>query len=138
MPSPTHAPPFPSIPRLRFGRVGARSGERYPFFEAATLGGRESVRGLRRQRYAGDAAIWGNAELRLRLTNGQVVPARIGILGLADAGRVFVQGQPSDRWHTAFGGGIWLSMGKPENVVSLVMARSEGRTQLYLQGGFMF
>ena len=44
-----------------------------------------TVRGLRLQRYAGDASAWGNAELRLRLFRANLlVPADVGLFGLVD------------------------------------------------------
>lgn len=110
-----------------------------PFHEAAFLGGPDTIRGLRRQRYAGDAAVFGNAELRLALVDrGETFFSRFGVFGLADGGRVFLDGEESDRWHTGVGGGLWLAVFKPGNVVSLAVARSEGRVRLYAQGGFMF
>ena len=70
---------------LKFGptlalRVGGKQlwGE-YPYYEAAFIGGPATVRGLRRQRYAGDASVFGNAELRLRLFDFKVlVPIDLG------------------------------------------------------------
>jgi hypothetical protein len=121
-------------------RAGGRKvfGE-YPFHESAFLGGTDTVRGLRTQRYAGDASAYGNAELRLTVVDrGERFLSRVGVFGLADGGRVFLRGEESDRWHTAFGGGLWLAFVKPGNVVSLAIAQSEGRTRVYAHGGFMF
>jgi hypothetical protein len=110
-----------------------------PFHESAFLGGPDTIRGLRRQRYAGEAAVFGNAELRLALVDrGETFFSRFGVFGLLDGGRVFLDGEQSDRWHTGVGGGLWLAVFKPGNVVSLAVARSEGRVRLYAQGGFMF
>jgi hemolysin activation/secretion protein len=103
------------------------------------VGGVDSLRGLERQRYTGDASAYGNGELRLHLRrhNGVLFP-RIGVFGLADVGRVFVGGESSDRWHTAVGGGLWLSFMTPANVLTFSAARSEGGTRFYVQSGFMF
>ena len=131
------AMPFPMEPILAFRVGGAKTWGTYPLQEAATIGGGETVRGLRRQRYTGDASLYGSAELRLPLVGGDRA-FRMGLLGLTDAGRVFVQGESSARWHTAAGGGLWFALGDPQNTVSLALARSEGRTALYLQGGFIF
>jgi len=130
---------LPLEPTFALRAGGAKLFGRYPFHEAATLGGSASIRGLLRQRYAGDASIFGNAELRLLLVrqNLGLVP-RFGVFGLGDVGRVFLEGEPSDRWHTAVGGGIWLSVADPRNVVSLALAHGEGRLRFHLQGGFSF
>ena len=50
--------------------------------------------------------------MELRLSVARVfllVPAELGLLGLGDAGRVFLSGETSDRWHGAVGGGLWIA-----------------------------
>ena len=90
-------------------------------------------------RYAGDASAYGSTELRLSLAKIKLVlPARIGIFGLADAGRVFLAGETSDTWHAAGGGGVSLSFLEHGYTISLAIAESEERTGIYLQGGFAF
>jgi hypothetical protein len=123
---------------LRVG--GKRVFGDYPFHEAAFIGGPDSIRGLRPQRFAGDASVFGNAELRLRLFRANfLVPTDVGVLGLADAGRVFMlPGDSSREWHTAAGGGVWLSFLNRRHTVSLTAARGEGEVRLYFQGGFLF
>jgi hypothetical protein len=116
---------------LRVG--GQRVWGRFPFHEAAFLGGTRSVRGLARQRYAGEASLFGNSELRLRMSGMPV-----GILALADAGRVFMPDETSDRWHVGFGGGLWFSFRDDRNVVSVTAAHAEGATRIYLKGSLAF
>ena len=111
----------------------------YPFHEAAYIGDASTVRLGRKQRFGGDAALYGTAELRQKLGRIMLVlPGDIGILGFTDAGRVFLEGEDSNRWHTAFGGGLWLAFLRPENTLSLSVARSEERTGFYFQAGFAF
>jgi hypothetical protein len=131
--------PLPFEPTLALRAGGARLFGRYPFHEAATIGGSGSLRGLPRQRFAGDAAVYGNLELRLLLLrrDRSLVP-RFGVFGLADAGRVFLEGESSDRWHSAFGGGLWLAIAEPQRIVSIALAQSEGNWRFYVQGGFTF
>jgi hypothetical protein len=128
------------------GRVGLalRAGGKhvfglYPFHEAAFLGGADTVRGFTPQRFAGDSAVWGNAELRLFLTRFFfLVPGELGVFGLSDAGRVFLEGESSDRWHTSVGGGLWVSVLSRRQTMSLAVARSRERTAVYLRGGLSF
>jgi hypothetical protein len=130
---------LPLRPALALRAGGQNVFGRYPYHEAASLGGTASVRGLPLQRYIGDGALYGSAELRflLRERDDRLV-GRFGVFGLFDAGRVFLEGESSDRWHTAVGGGLWLSVVEPKYVVTLTAARSESHVRLYLQGGFAF
>jgi hypothetical protein len=128
---------------LRAG--GKKVWGRYPFHEAAFLGGPDTVRSLRRERYAGDAAVFGNAELRLPLFRFTVLlPIRVGVLGLADVGRVYFEGEASEKWHKGFGGGVWFSLLKPENTLSVTAAMDPDATgadrtlRVYFNAGFAF
>ena len=104
----------------------------YPFHEAAFIGDHRTVRLGRQHRYGGDASLYGSAELRLRLGRMTLLlPSEVGVFGLADAGRVFVSGESSDTWHTAVGGGVWLAMLDPRNVVSLAVTRGAEFTGVY-------
>jgi Omp85 superfamily domain len=122
----------------------------HPFFESAFIGGKTpfslgdagggtSVRGLQAQRYAGDASLYGSADLYLPLTNAFVlVPGQLGVMGFFDVGRVFLDGETSERWHHGAGGGIFFTTPGRHNLVSLQVASSEGRTAVYLRAGFVF
>ncbi len=136
---------FPLEPNLAL-RIGGKHvfGE-YPFHEAAFIGGGEltasgsTVRGFRAQRFAGDSAIFGNAELRLRLAEIYLfLPGEMGVFGLSDVGRVFYEGEDSNIWHTAVGGGIWISFLKREYCLSIAVAKCDERTSFYVRAGFVF
>jgi Omp85 superfamily domain len=108
----------------------------FPFAEAAFLGGTGSLRGYPFERYAGDAAAFGSVELRQPL--GQVrllVRGRLGVFGLADAGRVWMDGESAGDWHTNYGGGVWFeTLGVP---LTLTYARGDV-DRLYLGLGMPF
>jgi len=74
------------------------------------VGGPMNLRGYRYQRFRGDAAVFGSAELRAHLAYLNLGAARfhVGVFGLADAGRVYVDGDSPGDWHTSTGGGISL------------------------------
>lgn len=110
-----------------------------PFYEAAFLGGSESLRGFRFQRFAGDATAWGNAELRLHLTRFRlVVPTALGVFGLADAGRVWVDGKSNGAWHKNFGGGISLAPVRREFMFTIGAGVSNERTAVVAGLGYAF
>jgi len=127
-------------------RVGGQQNwGRYPFHEAAFIGGggffggSQTVRGLLQNRYAGDASVYGNAEIRTRLGRMTLVlPAEVGLFALADVGRVFLEGEDSDKWHPGYGGGVWISYLNRKNTFSIAMAESEGRLAAYIRLGFAF
>lgn len=126
-------------PVLAFRGGGAVRLGHYPFHEAAFIGDQHSVRLGRQHRYGGDAALYGNAELRLRLARVTLIlPSDVGLLGLADAGRVFLQGESSNTWHTVFGGGLWIAMLDPRNVLALTVTRGPEFTGVYFGFGFAY
>ncbi len=130
--------PLEPVLALRVG--GKKVWGDYPYFESAFLGGPEDLRGFDMNRFAGDASVWGNAELRLRLgALHLLVPGSIGIHGMADLGRVWAPGETSDRLHHAFGGGLWFSVDGPVTTLSLTIAHSDERsTGFYARAGFGF
>ncbi len=135
----------PLRPTLAMRVGGKKVWGHYPFQSAAYIGDANSVRLGRQNRYGGDASAFANAELRIRLSRiFLVLPGDIGLFVLGDVGRVYLDGEDSDRWHNALGGGVWLSFLGAANTMSVAVARSEvgtsleRRTSIYLQGGFAF
>jgi hypothetical protein len=130
---------FPLQPTLALRVGGKKVWGTFPFQESAFIGDVSTVRLGRQNRYAGDAALYAGAELRLFLTKFfLLVPGDFGIFGLGDVGRVYLDGESSDRWHGAAGGGIWFAFIDRANTVSLALARGEERTGFYMQAGFGF
>ena len=130
---------IPLQPTLAF-RAGAKKvWGTSPYQESAFIGGNSTVRLGRENRYAGDAAVYGGAELRLFLTKFYLlVPGDFGVFGLADVGRVYLEGESSDRWHGAAGGGIWFAFLSRANTISAALSHGEERTGFYLRAGFGF
>ncbi len=117
----------------------------YPFHEAAFIGGggisgsNSTIRGFRTQRFAGDSCLYGNAELRLRVSDIYIfIPGEMGIFGLSDIGRVYLEGETSDTWHTAMGGGLWFSFLEGQYIFSIAIANSKEELSVYIQAGFNF
>jgi hypothetical protein len=125
-------------PTLALRAGGVRALGDFPFQEAAYVGGSRTLRGYSHQRFAGDAAVHGNAELRAPLLHLNLgVRGDLGATALADAGRVFVDGEDSDRWHTSMGGGLWFAFLQRRAVASVLYAHGE-KDQLYFRLGFPF
>jgi hemolysin activation/secretion protein len=110
----------------------------FPLQYAAFVGGGRSLRGYSSQRYAGDAAAWAGAELRQVLTRAEiVVRGDLGVLALADAGRVWYGGESDGGWHTAYGGGVFFSFMDHAYTASATYAYGE-KGKLYLALGVPF
>jgi hypothetical protein len=130
---------IPASPTLALRVGGEKTWGDVPYFEAAYIGGGQTIRGFSRQRFLGEASAYANAELRLRAFDFSfLLPGTLGVFGLADSGRVFADGEDSDRWHSAAGGGIWLSFLSPANTMSVALARSSERVGFYMRAGFLF
>lgn len=123
---------------LRSG-VSTNFSNDYEFYQANTLGGTTNLRGYRRTRFSGKTSVYENAEIRWKLgtTNLYLIKGRIGLLGFADGGRVWIPTESSDKWHWGYGGGFWIL---PYN--KLAFSASYGvseEDQLFnVRAGFLF
>ena len=81
----------------------------YPFFEAAYLDQR-NILGYGWNRFGGDAAVYGGVNLDIIMAKlRNVVPGDFGVSVFSTAGRVYLKGEDSGKWHPAFGGGIFYA-----------------------------
>jgi hypothetical protein len=113
-------------PSLHLMAGGVKTWGRLPYFLAPTLGGLERLRGYYPDRFAGDAAVYGSAEVRLPLTRAKLLfPGEQGVFGFVDVGRVSLRDQPSDTWHHSLGAGVWFSFVRQDYVLFLALARPE-------------
>jgi hypothetical protein len=129
---------------LRAGTLALRLGGKkiwgvFPYQESAFIGGSSTVRGYDRDRFAGDASVYGNAEIRLRLLKSKLLlPSQMGIFLLGDLGRVFVDGDSPGDWHAGAGFGIWIGLAGLSNTLSGSVAWSEEGVGFYFDIGFEF
>lgn len=111
----------------------------YEYFQAASIGGVQNLRGYRNYRFTGNAAVYNNVELRVKLFDfrSYLFPASVGLVAFNDVGRVWFPGQQSGRWHDGYGGGLYFT---PANliVLSAVVGRSEDGVLPYVTFGFRF
>jgi hypothetical protein len=57
---------------------------------------------------------------------------------LGDAGRVYLNGEDSTKWHYGYGGGIWLAWLDRANTITFSYARSEQHNAFSVLAGFAF
>lgn len=86
-------------------------GDNIEFYQAANLGANNGLRGFRQQRFSGERSLAFSGDLRYHLTKFRtgLLPLKLGIYGGGDVGRVWVDGQGSERWHNDYGGGFWVN-----------------------------
>lgn len=142
--------PIPTQPTLALRAGGKKVRGTFPFHESAFIGGPgfagvgvsdSHLRGFRKNRFAGDTALYGNAELRLVLATIKIlVPGEVGLFGAIDAGRVIFDedSDSADKWHTGIGGGSWLSFLQRRQTLSVAIINGDDLTGVYLRAGFMF
>ena len=142
--------PGPTNPTLALRAGGRKVWGTFPFHESAFLGGpgltggdasNGSLRGFRKNRFAGDTSLFGNSELRLVLAKIRfLVPGELGLFAAADAGRVIYSGDPDDAgsWHTSTGGGLWLSFLQRMQTLSVGAVSGDDLTGVYLRAGLTF
>jgi hypothetical protein len=132
--------PLPNEPTF-VARLGAKKvWGKVPYSEEAYLGGERSLRGFELQRFAGNASVYGSADLRMLVGRFSfLMPAEFGVFVLTDAGRVYVEGESPGGWHIDAGGGVWLTpIWQKTYLVSFAFARSHEQTAFYLRMGFQF
>jgi hypothetical protein len=122
-------------------RIGAKhvAGE-FEFYQGATLGARDNLRGYRNERFTGHTAFWHQNDLRIRLFNVEnyVLPFTLGVMGGYDYGRVWSDVEnESGNWHETYGGGLWIS---PFDLAVLTFSYfvSEDGKRFQFKGGFAF
>ena len=86
-------------------------GNGYEFYQAASIGGTDGLRGFRNQRFTGKTAYYQNTDIRfsLRKKRTSILPMALGFFGGFDYGRVWYPELSSKRWHTSYGGGFFLN-----------------------------
>ncbi|RYY86999.1 MAG: hypothetical protein EOO15_13065 [Chitinophagaceae bacterium] len=93
------------------------------FYQLPTLGGGNSLRGYRRERFRGETVAYNQNELRFLWDFRSILfNGKLGLVGFYDQGRVWHpidRGDGLDTWHTGFGAGIMIV---PFNMVAITVA----------------
>jgi hypothetical protein len=126
-------------PTLALRAGGEKVWGDFPYHEGAFLGGSGDLRGFPEERYLGEASLFLGGDLRFHLgTLPAILPGSFGGMVSSETGRVWFDGEDSDRWHGTYGGGLWVSL-IDSFTITVSLARSdEGTRFLYGGGGFHF
>ncbi|MBC7893967.1 MAG: BamA/TamA family outer membrane protein [Cytophagaceae bacterium] len=115
-----------SVLALRAG--GEKVSGDFPYFESAFVGGGRTLRSVNYNRLAGDASVFAASELRVPVMNRSIIlPWDVGLLGYAETGRVFVDGESEGGWHRAVGAGFWVGVLTPATSISVLFTNARER-----------
>jgi predicted phosphohydrolase len=83
----------------------------FEFYQAAALGGDYDLRGFRNERFIGNQSFFQSSDLRFSIgkIKNSLIPMSYGFFGGYDYGRVWLNGENSNKWHQSVGGGLWLN-----------------------------
>jgi hypothetical protein len=93
-------------------RVGGGVGVGQPaFYQSMFLGGQGNLLGYLQYRFAGQHMVYNNLQARVKIADiaNYILPGQLGLTGFYDAGRVWVSGENSDKWHQGTGGGFYFA-----------------------------
>jgi outer membrane translocation and assembly module TamA len=101
------------------------------------------VRGIERNRFAGNIKAFSNTELRVRAFGFNLfgAPVTVGGVAFMDLGRVWhpqVTDGPWWKWHPGVGGGVRLARRAAVVRFDYAMSPETGRSRVYLNFGHMF
>lgn len=82
--------------------------DKYEFYQAASV----DLRGFRENRFIGQQSYYQYSDFRLDMgkLENPFTPLKYGLFAGFDYGRVWYPGEHSRRWHTSYGGGLWLTI----------------------------
>lgn len=103
-------------------------GNGYEFYQAASIGGVDGLRGFRNQRFTGKTSYYQNTDIRfsLKKKRTRLLPMAMGLFGGFDYGRVWFPGLESNRWHTSYGGGFFLNASDILSINTALFASEDG------------
>ena len=86
-------------------------GDNYEFYHGAVIGGNQSLRAYRNERFNGKTSFYQSTDLRVGVTRFRTnfVPIQLGVSAGFDYGRVWTDDDNSTKWHNDFGGSVWIS-----------------------------
>ncbi|WP_053223366.1 metallophosphoesterase [Roseivirga seohaensis] len=111
----------------------------YEFFQSAQLDGFSTLRGYRRFRFSGESSLYHQLEMRVKLFDWRsfYFPSQVGMILFNDLGRVWVDGESSNKIHHGYGGGLYVT---PFNfaAINILLAVSEESVLPLVKFGFYF
>ncbi len=87
-------------------------GNEFEFYQAASIGDGDGLRGFRQQRFSGKRSFVQSSDLRVSLgrIRNSIIPISYGMYGGFDYGRVWLASDSSGKWHNCPGGGLYFNI----------------------------
>ncbi|MFD0962858.1 hypothetical protein [Pseudofulvibacter geojedonensis] len=103
-------------------------GKHLEFYQAASIGGNNGLRGYRNQRFTGQSSLFSNSDIKwyVKDLKSDVLPLQFGLISGFDAGRVWLAGESSNKLHTSYGAGFWLQSANLLKGSLMTFGSSEG------------
>ncbi len=83
----------------------------FEFYQAASIGGDDGLRGFRNQRFTGQNSLFQNTDVRYTFNSLKttIIPMRLGVYGSFDYGRIWIKNDISNKWNNSYGGGFFIN-----------------------------
>jgi len=83
----------------------------YEFYQAASIGGTDGLRGFRNQRFTGQRSLFQNTDIRYTFNSlkTNIIPIKLGIYTGFDYGRIWLENEKSEKWNNSYGGGFFIN-----------------------------
>lgn len=103
-------------------------GNDFEFYQAASIGGLDGLRGFRNQRFTGKYSYYQNTDIRysFRKTRTGILPVNFGIFGGFDYGRVWLAQDDTAIWNTSAGGGFFVNGANTINLNAGLFGSEDG------------
>ena len=119
--------------------AGEKIWGKFPLFESVFLGGNSNLLGYSRERFAGNAYLFGQFQLRFLIKELEIIlKEKLGMSLFTEAGRIFTNSDNSKRWHPSYGFGFWSSLIQRKINLSLIFAFSPEGMNMYADTKFLF
>lgn len=108
---------------------------KYDFFQSATT----ELRGFRDNRFMGKQSFYQFSEFRWDMgeLKNSFTPVEYGLFAGVDYGRVWYPHEDSNKWHSSYGGGFWVTLFKEfTGKLSFFDSNDDQRFMLQLGMGF--
>ena len=85
-------------------------GNNFEFYQGASIGGADGLRGYRNERFLGNQSFYQNTDIRYSFTSlkTRIIPVQFGLYGSFDYGRVWLENERSNKWNNSYGGGFFI------------------------------